>query len=114
MFGGLEDLACTPKADGSARFPDHETYVRRFSEAAQQLVADGYLLQDDADRMIVEAQASSVGTPEECLAPTVAEVLPETGHPARAACNAEMAILAGLIFLGVGTALYRQSREPRA
>jgi hypothetical protein len=114
MFGGLEDLACTPKADGSARFPDHETYVRRFSEAAQQLVADGYLLQDDADRMIVEAQASSVGTPEECLAPTVAEVLPETGHPAHATPHAEMAILAGLILLAMGTALHRRIKDPRA
>jgi hypothetical protein len=39
MFGGFEDLTCTPRADGGTRFADHAAYVRRFREVAQELGA---------------------------------------------------------------------------
>jgi hypothetical protein len=111
MFGGYEDLSCTPRADGSIRFADHAAYVRRFREAAQELVTDGYLLQEDADRMIADAEASNVGKPEACVpAPTT---MPETGEGANSERYAQLAILVGLILIGVALGLRRLIAAPR-
>jgi len=113
LFGAFEDLKCVPRADGSARFPDHETYVQRFAEQAQQLVSQGYLLQADADHMIAEAKASDVGTPEACVASLASEMLPETGRQARAERHAEMTILMGLVSIAVGIACQRRVKGTR-
>jgi hypothetical protein len=105
MFGGFEDLKCAPRADGSIRFADHDAYVRRFREVAQELVADGYLLQEDADRLIADAEASDVGKPEACIsAPTT---LPETGEGTHSGRYGQLAVLAGLTLIGVGLGLRR-------
>jgi hypothetical protein len=113
-FGGLEELSCTPKADGNARFPDHETYVQRFREAAQELVAQGYLLQEDADRMIGEAEGSDVGKPGACDTAAAPSVLPETGYQTPAGHYAGLAIVVGLASLAVGVASRRRIRKPRS
>jgi hypothetical protein len=105
MFGGFEDLKCTPRADGGIRFEDHATYVSRFRETAQTLVADGFLLQEDADRLIAEAEASDVGTPEAC-APAPA-LLPESGGSASIGLEVWAALLAGLVLVGAGIGLRR-------
>lgn len=66
LFGTFTDLQCKPRADGSVRFPDHQTYVEQYTEAAHRLVADGFLLADEADRLIKVADASTVGAPGAC------------------------------------------------
>lgn len=66
LFGGYLDLACEPLADGSARFSDHETYVAQFTELVEELVAQGFLLSEDAQAMIEAAAASDVGRPGTC------------------------------------------------
>lgn len=43
-------------------YPTHEAYVEAFTAAATQNVADGFLLQADANEMIANADASLVGT----------------------------------------------------
>ena len=52
------------KGDGrrslEERYGDHEGYVAEVRRAAERSVHGGYLLQDDADRLIREAEASSV------------------------------------------------------
>ena len=42
------------------RYGSHENYVENVSAAAARLVRGRYLLQDDADRLIAEAEASDV------------------------------------------------------
>ena len=42
-------------------YPTHEAYVARVTASANKAVADGFMLQDDAQRLINEADASSVG-----------------------------------------------------
>jgi hypothetical protein len=108
MFGDFQDLKCVPRADGGLRFEDHATYVRRFRQVAQERVAEGYLLQEDADRMIAEAQVSDVGTPEACEpAPIPAPaLLPETGRETRGGLYALAAVLSGLALVGVGLGLW--------
>jgi hypothetical protein len=66
LVGKFIDLKCTPLADGSARFPDHEMYVRRFTQEAQRLIEEGFLLPDEADLLIKAAQASDVGASAAC------------------------------------------------
>jgi hypothetical protein len=53
--------------------------------------------------MIAEAEASDVGRPEACVpAPTT---LPETGEGANSGRSVQLAILVGLILVGVGLGL---------
>ena len=53
----------TPFSDEQlgARYPDHETYVSRVTRAADHLVEGGYILEQDRDAYVVEAQRSSIG-----------------------------------------------------
>jgi hypothetical protein len=93
------------------RFVDHAAYVRRFREVTQELVAAGFLLPEDADRMIAEAEASNVGSPEVCVpAPTT---LPETGERANWGPYVQLAILVSLILVGAGLCLRRLTAAPR-
>jgi hypothetical protein len=49
-----------PRLSLEERYGTHENYVAKVRVAAERLVRGRYLLQDDADRIIAEAQASSV------------------------------------------------------
>jgi hypothetical protein len=49
-----------PRLSLEERYGTHENYVARVRTAAERLVRGRYLLQDDADRLVSEAQASSV------------------------------------------------------
>lgn len=66
LVGKFIDLNCSPLTDGNVRFSDHETYVMRFTRETQRLVEEGFLLPDDADRLIEAAQASNVGASDAC------------------------------------------------
>jgi alpha/beta hydrolase family protein len=48
-------------------YPTHDAYVARVTTSANKAVADGFMLQDDAERLIAEADASSIGK----LGPTI-------------------------------------------
>jgi hypothetical protein len=43
-------------------YPTHDVYVARVTASANQAVADGFMLPDDAQILIGEASASSIGT----------------------------------------------------
>ncbi len=64
--GTFLDLACEPLPDGGVRFADHDSYVEQFVETAERLIAEGFLLRDDADVMIEWAAGSEVGVPGSC------------------------------------------------
>jgi hypothetical protein len=49
-----------PRLSLDERYGTHEKYVAQVRAAAQRLVRERYLLQDDADRLIAQAEASSV------------------------------------------------------
>jgi hypothetical protein len=49
-----------PRLSLEERYKDHDGYVRAVKEAANKLVSDGYLLQEDADLMILGAERSLV------------------------------------------------------
>jgi hypothetical protein len=66
LFGTWQDLQCEPLADGSIRFPNHGSYVSQFAHQADKLVAQGYLLPVDADRLISDAAKSDIGKPNSC------------------------------------------------
>ena len=66
VFGKFIDLQCEPLLDGSPRFPDHGAYVSQFAQETIKLVADGFLLSDDAQQMIREAAQSDVGKQGAC------------------------------------------------
>ena len=69
LFGTWKDLQCEPLPDGSIRFRNHGSYVSQFTHHAQRLVAEGYLLQEGARRLISEAAQSEVGKPHACTQP---------------------------------------------
>jgi hypothetical protein len=48
-------------------YPTHDAYVARVTASANKAVADGFMLQEDAQRLIAEADASSIGK----LGPTI-------------------------------------------
>ena len=50
-----------PRPSIEERYPTHADYVNKVSAAAHALVKDRFLLQEDADRFVQAAQASSVG-----------------------------------------------------
>ena len=66
LFGTWKDLQCEPLPDGSTRFRNHGSYVSQFTHHARRLVEDGYLLPEDAHRLISEAAKSEVGKPHAC------------------------------------------------
>jgi len=49
-----------PRPSLEERYGTHEKYVTQVREAAQRLVGQRFLLQDDADRIVREAEASAV------------------------------------------------------
>ena len=49
-----------PRRSLEERYRDHDGYVKAVEEAAKTLMKEGFLLQEDADRFIAAAQASSV------------------------------------------------------
>ncbi len=49
-----------PRLSLEERYHDHAGYVAKVKESAQKIVAQGFLLQADADRMIDEAEKSNV------------------------------------------------------
>jgi hypothetical protein len=59
FFGGT----FTPfdEAELRERYPDHETYVSRVTRAADYLLDRGYILQEDRDAYVLEAEQSSIG-----------------------------------------------------
>jgi hypothetical protein len=65
LFGTWKDLQCEP-LEGRPRFRNHGEYVSQFAHHAQRLVAEGYLLQEGARRLISEAAQSEVGKPHAC------------------------------------------------
>lgn len=55
--------AFTPFTDDDlrGRYPDHATYVERVARAADHLVEHGYLLPEDRDAYVLEAERSAIG-----------------------------------------------------
>ena len=53
-------LAGDPRPSLEERYGSHDEYVAKVRSAAERLVRGRYLLRDDADRLVAEAQASTV------------------------------------------------------
>jgi hypothetical protein len=69
LLGLFQDLACEPAASSSIdypRFRNHGSYVSDYAHQANQLVQQGYLLPEDAERMIDVAGDSSISKPLSC------------------------------------------------
>jgi hypothetical protein len=49
-----------PRPSLEERYGTHDAYVSRVKDAAKRQVAEGFLLQDDADRLVVQAEQSRV------------------------------------------------------
>ena len=49
-----------PRPSLEERYGTHDAYVARVKDAAKRQVAEGFLLQDDADRLVAQAEKSSV------------------------------------------------------
>lgn len=49
-----------PRRSLEERYPSHDAYVRAFAKAADKLVRQGYLLPEDADAMVAQANALPV------------------------------------------------------
>lgn len=69
LLGLFVDLACEP-APGSdneePRFRNHGNYVNTIARQAALLVRQGYLLAEDAERMVTAASESAIGKPASC------------------------------------------------
>jgi hypothetical protein len=50
-----------PRPSLDERYPDHDAYVARVKTAAERAVQERLLLREDADRLIAEAAASTIG-----------------------------------------------------
>lgn len=69
LLGAFQDLVCAPaagSASASPRFPNHGSYVNAYARQANQLVRQGYLLAEDAGRMVDAAGDSAIGKPGSC------------------------------------------------
>ena len=69
LLGAFQDLACAPAAGSASagpRFPNHGSYVSAYARQANQLVRQGYLLAEDAERMVDAAGDSGIGQPRSC------------------------------------------------
>ena len=49
-----------PRLSIEERYGTHEGYVAKVKAAAQQLVKERFLVQEDADRLVSQAEASNV------------------------------------------------------
>lgn len=69
LLGLFVDLACEPapgsNSDGP-RFRNHGRYVSAFAREAAELVEQGFLLRDEAERMVAAAAESNVGKRASC------------------------------------------------
>ena len=61
-WSGSEQVDADPRPSLEERYGTHDGYVRAFTAAANNAVAQGYLLQDDATTLIAQAAASDVLT----------------------------------------------------
>ena len=68
LFGAFLDKQCEPMADGSPPFASHADYVAKVTAQVQALASQGFLLTEDADRLIAQASASNIGDPAVCTA----------------------------------------------
>ena len=59
-FSAEREASGDPRQSLEERYGSHEAYVARVRDAAKRLVERRFLLQDDADRLIREAEASAV------------------------------------------------------
>ncbi len=109
LFGAFHDLQCEPLPDGSARFPDHAAYVNQFTQQAQTLTGQGFLLSEDAEGLIAAATASNVGAPIAC-APSA---MPGTGGTTGSGLPIPLLVLVGLGLLGAGLGLCRWGTTSR-
>jgi hypothetical protein len=66
LLGDSIDLSCAVDEYDRPRFKDHGQYVSAFGHQANALRNAGFLLEDDAEFLKDEADASSVGKPEGC------------------------------------------------
>jgi hypothetical protein len=55
------EAAGDPRRSIAERYPTHVDYVSKVTSAAQALLRERFLLQEDVDRFIQAAQASTVG-----------------------------------------------------
>jgi len=105
LYGAFEDLKCEPLPDGTPRFRNHGSYVSQFTHQVESLVAEGFLLPEDAERMVSEAAKSDVGKPDTC-APTM---LPATGEPRDGGGTPQLLALAGFLLTTAIVGLRPQS-----
>jgi hypothetical protein len=49
-----------PRPSLEERYPTHDSYVRKVSAAAKKLVADRFLLPEDADLLVSQAKAAAI------------------------------------------------------
>jgi len=68
LFGAFLDKQCAALSDGSPRFASHADYVAQYAAQVRALASQGLLLTEDADRLVAQASASSVGDPAVCSA----------------------------------------------
>lgn len=62
-LGFLAGLYVSIDAATEARlYPSHNVYVAKVTASAEKAVSDGFILQEDADRLIREARASTIGS----------------------------------------------------
>lgn len=69
LLGLFVDLTCAPApgSDGDEpRFRNHGAYVNVFARQAALLVEQGYLLPEEAQRMVESAGESEIGKPRSC------------------------------------------------
>ena len=69
LSGSFVDLACEPEPDSDTdepRFRSHGDYVHRIARQANELVREGFLLEDDAEALKDRAAESEVGKPGSC------------------------------------------------
>jgi hypothetical protein len=69
LSGNSVDLSCEPRPgsdSGEPRFTNHGDYVSAFAQQANELVAEGYLLAEDAESLTDGASASEIGKPGTC------------------------------------------------
>lgn len=69
LLGNSVDLACEPRSgseDTGPRFRNHGHYVEGVARTARALVRQRFLLSEDANGLIEQAAASSVGKPGTC------------------------------------------------
>jgi len=66
LLGVQIDLTCVPLPDGAPRFRNHGGYVSRYAREINRLIAEGFLLEADAEFLKTRAAESDVGKPRTC------------------------------------------------